>query len=215
MSLKSVKPSNLSVLKMQARKRFHSGMSDSQNAIESGVSRQTIAAWKKKYKWEEDKLEIEERARELYVETSTQSLVSQTDEIDTDHKEILANLRATLKKAAANDASVTAKDLNDMGTKLLLAEKLIKLEREVLGLTNRANIPKMTFPTGFAIKLRTGQKDVALEPEISEDELFNALPNQNEEFFGSEAEMQEYVEQADDGDDYDYDEIQSIPSLSL
>jgi len=204
-----------SVVKLQAKKRFHSGISDSQNAVESGVSRQTIISWKKKYAWEQDKLEIEERAREKYVEVESDRLVSQTDEIDQDHKDILSAIRGELKKMVDPKAKTSAQDIMNLNAKLLIAEKFIKLDREVFGLTNRANIPKMTFPTGFKIGLKTAKADVALPQELSEDQLFDALPNQNEEFFGTEEELARQLEQPEDDGDYDYDMQDDIVSLSI
>lgn len=189
-------------------------MSDAQNAVESGVSRQTIINWKKKYGWESDKIEIEERAREKYVEVESDRLVSQTDEIDKDHKDILNEIRAELK-TAVQDKKYSASDLVNLNAKLLIAEKFIKLDREVYGLTNRANIPKMTFPTGFKIGLRTADKEVQLPAELPEDELFNALPNQNEEFWGSDEDIARQLEQPEDDGDYDYDQQDEIVSLSI
>lgn len=204
-----------SLVKLQAKKRFHSGMSDAQNAVESGVSRQTIISWKKKYAWEQDKIEIEERAREKYVEVESDRLVSQTDEIDKDHKDILSAIRGELKKMVDPDVKTSAQDIMNLNAKLLIAEKFIKLDREVFGLTNRANVPKMTFPTGFKIGLKTAQDDVNLSQGLSEDELFSALPNQNEEFFGTEEEMLQHLEQPEDDGDYDYDMQDDIVSLSI
>lgn len=204
------------VVKAAARKRYHSGMSDSRNAIESGVSRQTIAKWKKEGDWENTRIEIEERAKENYIEEQADKLAVESSAVDVDHKEILEALRMQLKKAVKKEEKMTAAEINSMGSFLMLAEKLIKLEREVLGLTSKNNIPKITFPTGFSINLRSGSKPVELDPELTEDEIFEQLPNQHEEFFGSEEELQAFVmAEEDDDDDIAYDQIESIPSLSM
>lgn len=192
-------------------------MSDDQNAVESGVSRQTIIAWKKKFKWEEDKVEIEERAREKYVEVESDRLVSLADEIDKDHKEILGNIRAELKRVVDTSIKTSAQDLIDLNAKITIAEKFIKMDREVHGLTSRSNIPKMTFPTAFKIGLQTASESVDLPQgeDVTEDQVFYALPNQNEEFFGSEEEIARQQDIPDEDQDYDYDMQDEIPSLSL
>lgn len=201
-------------VKFKAKQNYLAGMSDQQNSLECDVSRQTIISWRKKYRWDADKQEIESRAREKFVEVESDRLATSTSAIDSDHKEILGELRVRLKRTVLGGKGEDIAELNNL---LFMSEKFIKLDRDVNGLTNQANIPKMTFPTAFNIKLQHGNKSAALgASELTPEQelaIFSTLPNQNEEFFGSEEQIQAMHEEDLDEDDYSVE--QEIPSLSL
>ena len=201
-------------VKVKAKQNYLAGMSDQQNSLECDVSRQTIISWRKKYRWDADKQEIESRAREKFVEVESDRLATSTSAIDSDHKEIPGELRARLKRTVLGGKGEDIAELNNL---LFMSEKFIKLDRDVNGLTNQANIPKMTFPTAFNIKLQHGNKSAALgASELTPEQelaIFSTLPNQNEEFFGSEEQIQAMHEEDLDEDDYSVE--QEIPSLSL
>lgn len=201
-------------VKVKAKQNYLAGMSDQQNSLECDVSRQTIISWRKKYRWDADKQEIESRAREKFVEVESDRLATSTSAIDSDHKEILGELRVRLKRTVLGGKGEDIAELNNL---LFMSEKFIKLDRDVNGLTNQANIPKMTFPTAFNIKLQHGNKSAALgASELTPEQelaIFSTLPNQNEEFFGSEEQIQAMHEEDLDEDDYSVE--QEIPSLSL
>ena len=201
-------------VKVKAKQNYLAGMSDQQNSLECDVSRQTIISWRKKYRWDADKQEIESRAREKFVEVESDRLATSTSAIDSDHKEILSELRVRLKRTVLGGKGEDIAELNNL---LFMSEKFIKLDRDVNGLTNQANIPKMTFPTAFNIKLQHGNKSAALgASELTPEQelaIFSTLPNQNEEFFGSEEQIQAMHEEDLDEDDYSVE--QEIPSLSL
>jgi hypothetical protein len=202
-------------VKIKAKQNYLAGMSDQQNALECEVSRQTIISWRKKYRWDQDKIEIEERAREKFVDVESDRLASGVSAIDADHKDILTELRIRLKRTVLGGKG---EDISELNALLFMSEKFIKLDREVNGLVHQSNLPRMTFPTAFNIKLQHGNKQAALgASELTKEQenaIFFALPNQNEEFYGSEEQINAMIDSEDD-EEFDYSDSSEIPSLSL
>lgn len=179
-----------------AKKNFlKDGMSDVDNAAQCGVTRQTIARWRKEGEWDSVRDALEESVRDKYIESESERIVRDISDVDKEHRRITERLRSDFQRLVMGDKTCDMDELSILSAKIRVAGELLKLEREVLGLNKIKAIEKPPqFPTSFIIQVQTTKGPVLLDPVNMPDsflsDLERQMPNQNPEHYGDVPEEQ-------------------------
>jgi transposase len=203
----------MNVKQLCARNLYLRGVSDDENALETGVSRQTILNWKKKFGWKQDRIAIADKARTKSIESYSDKLAETKDSLDVDHKEMMSNLRSEIKVLTKKGAHASVQDIRVLTGLSNLVREFVKLEREVHGLDLMQKVPPMVFPDGFSITVKSRDGTVQEISEVGEDyeeELESSLPNQHESSYGHAIDADLVEDEV-----YDEEEPQDNTPLSL